>query len=123
MSQGLHRLEKYLSLEGFLEKSMKIKPALKSTGKLLKGLEKSLNSLFSLELNTVDRDLNQYKIVVPLFGAANAAPNKDTTISSSFSCTICSISQPSILKNLNTSISIFPKLLVLENCKTVLRSP
>ena len=30
--------------------------------------------------NTVDRDLNQYKIVVPLFGAAYAAPYKGTTI-------------------------------------------
>ena len=28
LKQGLHRLEKYLNLEGFLEKSMKIKPAL-----------------------------------------------------------------------------------------------
>ena len=43
-NQGLHRLEKYLNLEGLLEKSLKIKPALKSTGKSLKGLEKSLNS-------------------------------------------------------------------------------
>ena len=42
--QGSHRLEKYLNLEGFLEKSLKIKSALKSTGKSLKGLEKSLNS-------------------------------------------------------------------------------
>ena len=42
--QGLHRLEKYLNLEGFLEKSVKIKSALKSTGKSLKSLEKSLNS-------------------------------------------------------------------------------
>ena len=42
--QGLHRLEKYLNLEGFLEKSLKIKSALKSTRKSLKGLEKSLNS-------------------------------------------------------------------------------
>ena len=33
--QGSHRLEKYLKLEGFLEKSLKIKPALKSTGKSL----------------------------------------------------------------------------------------
>ena len=41
--QGLHRLEKYLNLEGFLEKSLKIKPALKSTGKSLKSIEKSLN--------------------------------------------------------------------------------
>ena len=44
--QGSHRLEKYmyLNLEGFLEKSLKIKYALKSTGKSLKSLEKSLNS-------------------------------------------------------------------------------
>ena len=60
-----HRLEKYLNLEGFLEKSLKIKSALKSTGKSIKGLEKSLNSYISVELNTVNRDLNQYKIVVP----------------------------------------------------------
>ena len=38
---GSHRLEKYLNLEGLLEKSLKIKSALKSTGKSLKGLEKS----------------------------------------------------------------------------------
>ena len=38
--QGSHRLEKYLNLEGFLEKSLKIKSALKSTGKSLKSLEK-----------------------------------------------------------------------------------
>ena len=42
--QGWHRLEKYLNLEGFLEKSLKIKYDLKSTRKSLKGLEKSLNS-------------------------------------------------------------------------------
>ena len=42
--QGSHRLEKYLNLEGFLEKAFKIKFALKSTGKSLKSLEKSLNS-------------------------------------------------------------------------------
>ena len=36
-------LEMYLNLEGFLEKSLKIKYALKSTGKSCKGLEKSLN--------------------------------------------------------------------------------
>ena len=41
---GSHRLEKYMNLEGFLEKSLKIKSALKSTGKSLKSLEKSLNS-------------------------------------------------------------------------------
>ena len=42
--QGEHRLEKYLNLEGFLEKSLEIKSALKSPGKSFKGLEKSLNS-------------------------------------------------------------------------------
>ena len=42
--QGLHRLEKYLNIEGSFEKTLKIKYALKSTGKSLKGLEKSLNS-------------------------------------------------------------------------------
>ena len=30
--QGSHRLEKYLNLEGLLEKSLKIKSPLKSTG-------------------------------------------------------------------------------------------
>ena len=41
--QGSHRLEKYLNFEGFLEKSLKVKYTLKSTGKSLNGLEKSLN--------------------------------------------------------------------------------
>ena len=36
-------------------------------------------------------DLNQNKTVAPLFGAANAAPNKGTTISYSFSSTDFSI--------------------------------
>ena len=50
--QGSHRLEKYLNLDGFLEKSLKNKYALKSTGKSLKGLEKSLNStIFSRNLH------------------------------------------------------------------------
>ena len=42
-SQGSHRLEKYLNLQGFLEKYLKIKSALKSFEKSLKSLEKSLN--------------------------------------------------------------------------------
>ena len=42
--QGSHRLANYLNLEAFLEKSLKIKSALKSTGKSLKSLGKSLNS-------------------------------------------------------------------------------
>ena len=65
--QGSHRLEKYLSLEDFLEKSLKIKSALKNTGKSLKSLEKSFNSVISCRISTVDRELNQYRIVVPLF--------------------------------------------------------
>ena len=32
LKQGSHKLEKYLNIESFLEKSMKIKSALKSTG-------------------------------------------------------------------------------------------
>ena len=43
---GFALLEKYLNLESFLEKSLKIKYALKSTGRSFKGLEKPLNSSF-----------------------------------------------------------------------------
>ena len=43
-STDSRRLGKYLNFEGFLEKLSKIKSALKSTGKSLKSLEKSLNS-------------------------------------------------------------------------------
>ena len=35
---------------------------------------------YKIEFSTVDRDRNQYKSVVPLFGAAYAAPNTGTTI-------------------------------------------
>ena len=73
--KGSHRLEKYLNYEGFLEKSLKIKSTLKSTGKSLKSLEKFLNLLFSIGISTVERHQNQYKIVVPIFGAGYAAPN------------------------------------------------
>ena len=119
--QDLHRLEKYLNLEGFLERSLKIKYAFwlsfVVTGvllwvcyfplwypgssvvldcidswslhpfllwKVLENNSKALKSpwilVFSVGLNTVDSDQNQYKIVVTLFGAANAAPNKGTTV-------------------------------------------
>ena len=44
IDQGSHRLEKYLNIEGFLEKYLNIKSTLESTGKSLKGLEKSLTS-------------------------------------------------------------------------------
>ena len=43
--QGSHRLEEYLNIQDCLEKSLKIKSAFKSTGKSLKSLEKSLNSI------------------------------------------------------------------------------
>ena len=43
----------------------------------------------------VDRDLNQYKIVVPLCDAANAAPNKGT-IYANFLVLISLLSQSSI---------------------------
>ena len=43
MVHGSHRLKKYLNIQDYLEKSLKIKFALKSTVKTLKGLEKSLN--------------------------------------------------------------------------------
>ena len=46
--KGSHRLEKHLNLEGFLEKSLKNKSALKSTGKSPKCLEKLLNSTIFL---------------------------------------------------------------------------
>ena len=71
--------EKYLNIQDCLEKSLKIKFALKSTGKTLKGLEKSLNFTIYRSIQHFG-DPNQYKIVVSLFGAAYAAPNKDTTI-------------------------------------------
>ena len=73
-------LEKYLNLQDCLEKSLKIKFALKSTGKILKGLENSLNFTIYRKVQHCFRDLNQFKIVVPLFDAAYAAPNKGTTI-------------------------------------------
>ena len=75
-----HRLEKYLNLEGLLEKSLNIKSALKSTRNHSKALKSPSILLFSVGLSTVDRGLNQYKIVVPLFGAAYAASNMGTTI-------------------------------------------
>ena len=62
-TQGSHRLEKYLNLVGFLEKSLKIKSALKNTGNSLKNLEKSSNCTISVRFSTVDRELIQYKIM------------------------------------------------------------
>ena len=51
---------------------------IKSPRKVLENHSKALKSpgilLFSIGLSPADRDLNQYRIDVPLFGAA-AAPN------------------------------------------------
>ena len=67
---GFAQVQKYLNLESSLEKSLKIKSALKRIGKSLRSLEKSLNSTIFYRTYTVNRELNQYEIVVPLFGAA-----------------------------------------------------
>ena len=77
--QGSHRLEKYLNLEGFLEKSLKMKSALKSTGKSLKSLEKSLNSTIFCRTALLIETKISIKLL-SLFGAAYAAPNIGTTI-------------------------------------------
>ena len=74
MLQGSRRLEKYLNIRDCLEKSLNIKFALKSTWKTLKSLEKSLYFTIYRRIQQCFGDLNQYKIVVPLFGAAYAAP-------------------------------------------------
>ena len=54
--QGLHRLKKYLNLEGFFEKSLKIKSALKSMENNLKALKSPWILLFSVGLRTVDTE-------------------------------------------------------------------
>ena len=48
------------------------------------------------ESNTLNGDLNQYKIVLPLCGAACAAPNKGTAILYSFLILISPFSQSSV---------------------------
>ena len=55
--QGSQRLEKYLNIQDCLEKSLKIKFALKSNWKTLKGLEKSLN--FTIYRSFGDRNKNK----------------------------------------------------------------
>ena len=63
VNQDWHRLEKCLK---FILEVLKILP-----GKVLvnhpETLKEYLNYTFSVGLNTVDREINQYKIVVPLF--------------------------------------------------------
>ena len=59
LKQGSHRLKMYLNLEGFLEKSLNIYSALKSTGKSLKSLKSPCILLLSVGLSTVGRNLDQ----------------------------------------------------------------
>ena len=74
--QGWHRLEKYLNLKSFLEKSLKLKSVLKSTGKSLKSLGKSLNSTIFLGLKVTLLIETEMSIKVLCI----AAPNIGTTI-------------------------------------------
>ena len=78
VTQNSHRLEKYLNLEGYLEKSLKIKSDMKKTWKHSKALKSPWILLFTVVFSTVDKDLNQYNFL--LFGAAYAAPDIGTTI-------------------------------------------
>ena len=77
--QGSQRLEKYLNIQDCLkvfENKICLVKYLKNTQRHRKVLE-----FYYLQgYNTVFGGLNQYKIVVPLFGAAYAAPNKSTII-------------------------------------------
>ena len=68
------------AVSGFPQAWKVLEYTLKSTGKHSKALKSSWILPFTGGFNTVFGDLNQYKIVVPLFGAAYAAPNKGTTI-------------------------------------------
>ena len=64
-----------MNIRDFLEKSLKIKSAMKSTGKFLQDLEKSLNFIiFNVGLNTVNGDLNQHKTDAPLFDNTCQSP-------------------------------------------------
>ena len=53
LNQGWHRLEKYLNIQDCLKKSLKIKFALESTGKTIKGLEKSMKFYHLQEYSTL----------------------------------------------------------------------
>ena len=54
--KGSHRLEKYLNMKGFLEKSLKIKYTLKNAGESYKALKSTLISLFSVRHNPINVD-------------------------------------------------------------------
>ena len=66
---------KYLNIQDCHEKSLKIEFALKVLEKHSKALKRPWILPFARGFNTDFEGLNQYKIVMPLFGAAYAAPN------------------------------------------------
>ena len=88
---GFAQAWKYLNLEGFLEKTLKLNLPWKVLENHSKALKSPWILLFPVGLSTIDGELNQYKIVVPIFGAAYAAPNKGTTILYYYSSTNVSI--------------------------------
>ena len=68
-------LESTWILKAFLKSHWKLDLPWKVLENHSKAWKSAWILLFSVELITVDRNLNQNKIVVPLFGAAYAAPN------------------------------------------------
>ena len=89
---GFAQAWKVLEYKRLSWKVLKIKYALKSSRKTLKVQKSPWILPFTGGFNTVFGDLKQYKILVPLFGAAYSAPNKGTTI---FQVMFRNISQPS----------------------------
>ena len=63
LAQGSYRLEKYLNIQDYLEKSLKIKLCLEKYLKNTHSIENSLNFTFYRTINTVFGDPNQYKLV------------------------------------------------------------
>ena len=69
-----------MKITGRVRKAWKVLEYTGLSWKTLKGIEKLLNFTIYRRIQQCFWDLNQYKIVVPFFGAAYAAPNKGTTI-------------------------------------------
>ena len=80
MVSWLAQVWKVFEYTGLSSKVLENKIFLEKYLKTLKGLEKSLNFTIYRRIQECFWDLNQFKIVLLLFGAAYAAPNKGTTI-------------------------------------------
>ena len=76
--------------------------------------------LFSVGFNTVDGDLDQYKLLCLYLVQHMLHQIKAQQLNTDF---LPYLSLTFLQKNFNTKIRIFHKLLVLENCRKVLRSP